>query len=99
MSFFSFIDHLRQFSSGLYNNSNNHNIPLRASFEDNPDNPVPERKTVLDFAAARDDEDTGGDNRKYANIVSVKIINISILTVSFYRPDVLPVAQPTLSKH
>jgi len=60
-SFFSFIDHLGQFSSDLYNNNNN--IPLRACFRDNPDNPVSECKTVLDFAAARDDEDTGGDNR------------------------------------
>ena len=70
---------------------------LTASFEDNPDNPVSECKTVLDFAAARD-EDTGGDNRKYANNVSVKTTNISILSV-FNRPDVLPVAQPTVSKH
>jgi len=61
--FFSFVDHLRQFSSGLYNNNNNNNIALRASFRDNPDNPVSECKTVLDFAAARDDEGIGGDNR------------------------------------
>jgi len=61
---------------------------LTASFEDNPDNPVSECKTVLDFAAARDEENTGGDNRKYANIVSVKNHQHQH-PVSFYRPDAL----------
>jgi len=59
------------------------NILLTASFEDNPGNPVSECRTVLDFAAARDDGDAGRDNRKDWNIISVNITTISILTVSF----------------
>jgi len=56
--------------------------------------------SILDFIGAKDDGG-GGDNWSYKTCKesSSQIITTNKPTSSFYRPDALPVAQPTVSEH
>jgi len=55
--------------------------------------------SVLDFIGAKDDED-GGDNWSYKTCKApVKMSPPTNQHPVFYRPDVLPVTHPTMSKH
>jgi len=71
-----------------------------ALFWDNPGEPVPEGKTNLDFTKARDSE------WQWHQLGHMQVCNLlqtdnhaSTHHSVFYRPDALPAAQPTVSKH
>jgi len=55
-------------------------------------------KTNLDFTEARDSEWVASA-RPYASLHLASDNHASTPPLSFYRPDALPVAQPTASKH
>ena len=55
--------------------------------------------SILDFIGAKDDGG-GGGNRSYKTCKApVKMSPSTNQHLAFYRPDVLPVAQPTVSEH
>jgi len=73
---------------------------LTALFRDYPDEPVPEGKTNLDFTEARDSEWQWHQLGHMQACTSLQTDNhASNPPLSFYRPDALPAAQPTASKH
>jgi len=81
----------------LYNNNNTH---LAALFWDYPGKPVP-KKTNLDFTEARDSEwqwHQLGHMQVCTSLLTDNHASTPPLKV-FYRPDALPTAQPTASKH
>jgi len=53
--------------------------------------------SILDFIGAKDDGD-GGENWSYKTCSKVKPSPPTNQHPDFYRPDALPVAQPTASK-
>ena len=55
------------------------------------------RMSILVFVGAKDDG-SAGDNWGYKTF-KASHVTINKPTTSFYRPDVLPVAQPTVSEH
>jgi len=52
----------------------------------------------MDFTGAKDDGD-GGDNWSYKTCKATDRHHEQTNIQFFYRPDALPVAQPTLSEH
>jgi len=76
-------------------------IHLSAFFQDNLDKPAPERQTIPDFAGARDNGVAVASAGLYANHLHLAADRQphQYLTTQFYRPDVLPAAEPTVSKH
>jgi len=57
-------------------------------------------KTYLDFTKARDSEWQWHQQGRMQVCTSLQIDNhASTPLLSFYRPDALPAAQPTVSKH
>ena len=59
----------------------------------------PSKPGLAGFVRARDNG-SGGDNWSYKTCkVSVKSVPPTNQHPTFYRPDVLPVAQPTVSEH
>jgi len=74
---------------------------LTAVFRDCTGEPVPERqKTNLDFTEARDSEWQWHQLFHMQVSTSLQTDNhTSTPPLSFYRPDALPAAQPTPSKH
>jgi len=73
---------------------------LTALFRDYPGGPVPEGKTNLDFTEARDSEWQWHQLGHMQACTSLQTDNhASTPPLSFYRPDALPAAQPTASKH
>jgi len=53
---------------------------------------------ILDFIRAKDDGGGGGDNCSYKTCKApVKSLSPTNQQPAFYRPDALPVAQPTVS--
>jgi len=78
-------------------------IRLTDFFQDNLGNRAPERYTSLDFTGTRDDGVAVASIGPYAKDLHVASDgSISMLVPHhsvFYRPDGLPAAQPTASKH
>jgi len=74
-----------------------------AFYQDNLSKPAPERQTILDFIGARDDGVAVASAGPYSNHLQLapdRTDNLaSTSPLSFYRPDALPAAQPTASKH
>jgi len=73
-------------------------------FEDNLAKPVPEGKTSLDLSEARDDGVLVCSGISWAICKQSAPRSRQITTPTphhsiFYRPDALPDAQPTVSKH
>jgi len=67
---------------------------------DYPGEPVPEGKTNLDFTEARDSKWHWHQLGHMQICTSLQTNNhASTPPLVFYRPDALPVAQPTASKH
>ena len=61
---------------------------------------LPGKSGTAGFAAGKDDGDGGGDNWSYKSCrAPVKSSPPTNQQPCFYRPDALPVAQPTVSKH
>jgi len=75
--------------------------PIERTFvQDYPGEPVPERQTNLDFTEARDSEWQWHQLDHMQVCTSLQTDNhASTPLLSFYRPDALPAAQPTASKH
>jgi len=75
--------------------------PINGLLQDNLGKLAPERYTILDFNEARDGAMTMASAGPYANHLTLLQIDNRACTspVTFYRPDALPAAHPTASKH
>ena len=81
-------------------NTNTHTPVKRPFVQDYPGEPVPEGKTNLDFTEARDNEWQWHQLGHMQVCTSLQTITMPAPHHSvFYRPDALPAAQPTASKH
>jgi len=70
------------------------------SIRDHPGEPAPEGKTNLDLNESRDSEWQWHQLGHMQVCTSLQTDNhASTPPLSFYRPDALPAAQPTASKH
>jgi len=55
--------------------------------------------SILDFIGAKDDEVVSGDNWSYRTCkATVKLSPAENQVPAFYRPDALPITQPSVSK-
>jgi len=70
-------------------------------FQDNLGKSAPERLTILDFTGTRDDGVAVASAGPYANHshLAPEITTPAPHHSFFFRPDALPAAQPTASKH
>ena len=77
---------------------NNNNSHLSATVQDNQASRY-QNDTILDFTAAKDGG--GGSDNRSCKICKVTIISLPPTNQhpTFYRPDALPVTQPTVSQH
>ena len=80
--------------------TNTHTHTRTALFRDYPGEPVQKGKANLDFTGARDSEWQWHQLGNMQVCISLQTDNhASTPPLSFYRPDALPAAQPTASKH
>jgi len=93
--------HSSSFASPEQRNSTITQAPIQQPFvRDYPGEPVPEGKTNLDLNEATDSEWQWHQLGHMQVSTSLQTDNhASTPQLCFYRPDALPAAQPTASKH